>query len=74
VVPGPAGAAPGGKKTEDGLTLPDVRRLLQVIFAPQPPKQPERQAIKLSEWRQRRNRIASACHAKARKLRLRDTG
>ncbi len=63
-----------GKKTETGLTLPDVRRLLQVIFAPEPPKQPERRAIRLSEWRQRRNRIAGACHAKTRKQRLRDTG
>ena len=26
-----------GKKTENGMTLPDVRRLLQVIFAPEPP-------------------------------------
>jgi len=54
--------------------LPDVRRLLQVIFAPAPAKRPERHAIKLSEWRQRRNRIAAMCHAKARKQRLRDTG
>jgi len=54
--------------------LPDVRRLLQVIFAPATPKRPERHAIKLSEWRQRRNRIAAMCHAKARKQRLRDTG
>ena len=37
------------------MTLPDVRRLLQVIFAPEPPRQRERQAIRLSEWRQRRN-------------------
>ena len=56
------------------MTLPDVRRLLQVIFAPEPPKQPERHAISLSEWRQRRNGIASLCHAKARKRMLRDTG
>ena len=56
------------------MTLPDARRLLQVIFAPPTPKQPERRVIKLSEWRQRRNRIASACHAKARNLRLRNTG
>jgi hypothetical protein len=56
------------------MTLPDVRRLLQVIFAPETPRWPERHAIKLSEWRQRRNRIAAACHAKARKQRLRDTG
>jgi hypothetical protein len=53
--------------------LPDARRLLQVIFAPAAPKHPERHAIKLSEWRQRRNRIAAACHAKARDQKLRNT-
>jgi hypothetical protein len=56
------------------MTLPDVRRLLQVIFAPEIPTHPERHVIKLSEWRQQRNRIASASHAKARKQRLRNTG
>ena len=56
------------------MTLPDVRRLLQVIFAPEIPEYPERHVISLSEWRQGRNRIASACHAKARKQRLRMTG
>lgn len=56
------------------MTLPDVRRLLQVIFAPEPPAHPERHAIQLSEWRQERNRIASACHAAARKEKLRRTG
>jgi hypothetical protein len=56
------------------MTLPDVRRLLQVIFAPEPSPQPERHVINLSEWRQQRNRIASACHARARKERLRKTG
>jgi hypothetical protein len=58
--------------------LPDVRRLLQVIFAPEIAAYPEWHAIKLSEWRQERNRIARQCHtkarAKARKLRLRKTG
>jgi hypothetical protein len=43
-------------------------------FASATPKQPERYAIELSGWRQRRHRIAAACHAKARKQRLRDTG
>ena len=56
------------------MTLPDVRRLLQVIFAPEIPKNPEQHAINLSEWRQQRNRIASACHAKDRKQRLRESG
>ena len=63
-----------GKKTGTGLTLPDVRRLLPVILGPEPPQQPVRQAIRLSEWRQRRNRIASSSHAKTRRQRLRDTG
>jgi hypothetical protein len=56
------------------MTLPDVRRLLQVIFAPEMPAQPERHVINLSAWRQQRNRIASDCHASARKKRLRRTG
>jgi hypothetical protein len=56
------------------MTLPDVRRLLQVIFAPECPRRPEEHVINLSAWRQRRNRIASACHAAARKQRLRKTG
>ena len=56
------------------MTLPDVRRLLQVIFAPEIPTHPERHVINLSEWRQERNKIASDCHAKATKRRLRNTG
>jgi hypothetical protein len=56
------------------MTQPDVRRLLQVIFAPEIPAYPERHVISLSEWRQERNRIASESHAKARKQRLRKTG
>jgi hypothetical protein len=56
------------------MTLPDVRRLLQVVFAPETPREPERHVIHLSEWRQRRNRIASDCHARTRKERLRKTG
>ena len=56
------------------MTLPDMRRLLQIVFAPEPPKQRERQAISLSEWRQRHNRIASVSHAEAKKRMLRNTG
>ncbi len=56
------------------MTLPDVRRLLQVIFAPTIPEAPEKHAIRLSEWRQKRNEIASECHTQAKKRRLRDTG
>lgn len=44
-----------GQKTETGMTLPDVRRLLQVIFAPETPKNPDQHAIDLSDWRQQRN-------------------
>lgn len=57
-----------------GITLPDVRRLLQEVLAPEPPRDPLRQAITLSEWRQRRNRMAAKAHAKARQERLRNTG
>jgi hypothetical protein len=56
------------------MTLPDTRRLLQVIFAPELPKQPERHAINLSAWRQERNRIARESHARVKKRRLRKTG
>jgi hypothetical protein len=57
-----------------GMTLPDVRRLLQVIFAPEVPRYPIPHAIQISDWRQNRNRIARECHAKTRKERLRKTG
>jgi hypothetical protein len=56
------------------MTLPDVRRVLQVIFAPEIPGCPVKNAIRLSEWRQDRNEIASNCHTKAKKQRLRNTG
>jgi hypothetical protein len=56
------------------MTLPDVRRLLQVIFAPKIPTSPEKHAIRISDWRQKRNKIASECHTKAKKRRLRNTG
>ena len=53
------------------MTLPDVRRLLQVVLAVAAPRNPEAQAISLSEWRQEHNRIARECHAKTRRKRLR---
>jgi len=56
------------------MTLPDTRRLLQVVFKPREPADPEQHAINLSEWRQSRNQIASACHRWARQKRLRMTG
>lgn len=64
------------------MTLPDVRRLLQVVLAVAAPRYPFVHAIRLSQWRQERNRIARECHAKsrarrerqARRQQLRDTG
>ena len=60
------------------MTLPDVRRLLQVVLAVAAPRHPVVHAINLSEWRQERNRIAREGHAKTRRRRLRqqlrDTG
>lgn len=60
------------------MTLPDVRRLLQVVLAVAAPRFPVVHALKLSAWRQERNRIARDCHAKTRRRRLqqqlRDTG
>jgi len=64
------------------MTVPDVRRLLQVVLAVAVPDDPEAHAIGLSEWRQERNRIARECHTKTRAKRerrerrqgLRDTG
>lgn len=56
------------------MTLPDARRLLQVIFAPENRSCPERHAIELSAWRQKRNKIARECHAAARQKHLRKTG
>jgi hypothetical protein len=51
--------------------VPDVRRLLQTVLAVAVPRYPLVQAIRLSHWRQERNRIARACHAKARAKRAR---
>jgi len=60
------------------MTVPDVRRLLQVVLAVAAPRNPVAHAISLSEWRQERNRIAAECHTKTRRRRLRqqlrDTG
>jgi len=60
------------------MTLPDVRRLLQVVLAVAAPRHLFAHAIALSQWRQERNRIAHECHAKGRRRRrqqqLRDTG
>jgi hypothetical protein len=60
------------------MTVPDVRRLLQVVLAVAAPRHPWAQVIALSEWRQERNRVARECHAKTRRRRLRqqlrDTG
>jgi hypothetical protein len=60
------------------MTVPDVRRLLQVVLAVAAPRNLLLHAITLSQWRQERNRIARAAHAKARlrrrRQRLRDTG
>ncbi len=59
------------------MTVPDVRRLLQVVLAVAAPRNLLAHALALSEWRQERNRIARESHAKARRCRrrqLRDTG
>jgi hypothetical protein len=60
------------------MTVPDVRRLLQVVLAVVAPRNLLVHAIGLSQWRQERNRIARASHAKTRqrrrRQRLRDTG
>jgi hypothetical protein len=60
------------------MTVPDVRRLLQVVLAVVAPRNLLAHAIALSAWRQDRNRIARECHTKTRRRRrrqeLRDTG
>jgi len=60
------------------MTVPDVRRLLQMVLAVAAPRNLLAHGIALSEWRQERNRIARESHAKARRRRrrqqLRDTG
>jgi hypothetical protein len=60
------------------MTLPDTRRLLQVVLAVAVVGDPHRHAIKLSDWRQRRNEQARKANAKARRRAhrqwLRDTG
>jgi hypothetical protein len=64
------------------MTLPDTRRLLQVVLAVAAPEGALSHAITISDWRQARNRLAQQCHAKvrarararARKEQLRNTG
>ena len=60
------------------MTVPDVRRLLQVVLAVAAPRHPVAHRISLSDWRQERNRVARKSHAKTRRRRqrqqLRDTG
>jgi hypothetical protein len=57
------------------MTVPDVRRLLQVVLAVAAPRNLLTQVLAVSRWRQERNRIARASHAKTRqRQQLRDTG
>lgn len=60
------------------MTLPDTRRLLQVVLAVAASRNPLAHAIELSAWRQQRNQLARECHAKtrarARRKQLRNTG
>jgi hypothetical protein len=60
------------------MTLPDVRRLVQTVLAVAVLGDPRAHAIRLSTWRQQRNRLARLSHAKtrarARRKRLRNTG
>lgn len=53
------------------MTLPAVRRLLQVVLAVAAPRYPLVPASGLSQGRQDRNRIARAGHAKTRAKRER---
>ena len=54
------------------MTLPDLRRLLQVVLAVAAPRQQYAYAINLSKWRQDRNLLARACHAETRRRKLRE--
>jgi len=60
------------------MTLPDTRRLLQTVLAVAAPRHPQAHAIKISDWRQQRNQLASQCHARTRERKrrkqLRNTG
>jgi hypothetical protein len=60
------------------MTLPDARRLLQTVLAVAVRGDPRAQAIRLSDWRQERNRVARLSHAKSRarirRKQLRNTG
>jgi hypothetical protein len=53
------------------MTLPDARRLLQTVLAVAVLGDPRVHALRLSNWRQQRNRLARLCHAKARARQLR---
>jgi hypothetical protein len=48
------------------MTLPDTRRLLQVVLAVAAPRNAVAQAIAISDWRQARNQLACRCHARTR--------
>src|SRR5262249_49267921 len=67
-----------GEKGGITMTVPDVRRLLQVVLAVAAPRNLVAHAIALSQWRQERNRVARECHTKTRRRRwrqwLRNTG
>jgi hypothetical protein len=56
-----------GEKAAAGITLPDVRRLLQVLLAPEPLRGPLQRDRAVSAWRQQRNRRGRACHARTRR-------
>jgi hypothetical protein len=65
------------------MTLPDTRRLLQVVLAVALLQDAYKHAIAISDWRQGRNHCARQSHTKtrarqqraqARKTRLRNTG
>ena len=57
------------------MSVPDVRRLLQLVLAVAAPRDRLAQGLRLSAWRQARNRRARAAHAKTRRRKqLRDTG
>jgi hypothetical protein len=51
----------------DGITLPDVRRLLQTLLAPELPRDRLQRDLDLSAWRQQRNRRARESHARTRR-------
>lgn len=59
------------------MTVPDVRRLLQLVLAVAAPRDLLARGLALSAWRQERNRRAREGHTKTRRRQrrqLRDTG